>query len=348
MEIGSLRYLLTAILLVVGGAKVALAEPEYRFDEGEFLAALNRGADRAILKSFYRRPAAVPTRPQPFPVTAAMRELGEKLFFDTRLGAGGQMGCVTCHQPARSFSDTKPRSVETSGRRSMTLFDLAWNTRFGWTGRINSLMSQAILAIEAPGGMATPRTVLMDKLTNDSGYRALFVGAYKGRVPAGLELHFDVVAHALEVYVGSLVSPRSSFDRWVEGDEAAVSEEAKRGFDLFNGRARCAHCHMSWRFTDGKTHDIGLSEDLGLAEFVPNDPAVRHHFKTPGLREVGKRAPYMHDGSLPSLEASVEFYNRGGNFLRPSRSKDVRPLGLITAESAALVEFLRTLTDDSP
>ena len=319
-------------------------ESDYRFDRAEFQSALRRGADRETLKGFYRRPRAVPVRPMPFPVTDAMRKLGERLFFDTRLGASGNMGCVTCHDPQKSFSDNLPQSVELSRRRSMTLYDLAWNTRFGWDGSINGLMSQAILAIEAPGAMATPRTALTARIANDPDYVALMKTAYKGSVKPGTEVHFEVAAHALEVYVGSLVSPRTRFDRWIEGDESAVSVEAKQGFDLFHARAACAECHMSWRFTDGMTHDIGLNTDLGLATTMGPKPEYLHHFKTPGLREVGRRAPYMHDGSLPSLDAVLLFYSRGGNIARPSRSPHVRPLGLTENELSTLQAFLDTLT----
>ncbi len=136
----------------------------------------------------------------------------------------------------------------------------------------------------------------------------------------------------------------SPFDRWVDGDETAISASAKRGFDLFTGKANCASCHTGWNFTDNQFHDIGLfSEDLGRGELEPDNPKAAHAFKTPGLRNTEYRAPFMHDGSIPDLEGVIVHYESGG-IQRPSLSDFMIPIELTDGERDDLIAVMRTLT----
>jgi len=154
------------------------------------------------------------------------------------------------------------------------------------------------------------------------------------------------LAKAVATYERTVVSDRAPFDAWVEGDEKAISEEAKRGFAVFNGKAQCASCHEGWNFTNDGFQDIGLpSGDVGRGKFVPGVIKMAHAFKTPGLREIARRAPYMHDGSLATLQDVVEHYNHAG-VDRPSRSDLMKPLGLSAQEKTDLVAFLNTLSSD--
>jgi cytochrome c peroxidase len=150
--------------------------------------------------------------------------------------------------------------------------------------------------------------------------------------------------YALATFQRTIVSKGAPFDRWLDGDENAVSEAAKRGFDLFTGKANCAACHSGWAFTDQSFHDIGSArgEDLGRGRLFPSSVALHYAFKTPTLRDVARRAPYMHDGSVPTLAAVIDLYDRGG-IDRPSRAEEIKPLGLTAAEKADLIAFLRTL-----
>ena len=123
----------------------------------------------------------------------------------------------------------------------------------------------------------------------------------------------DNIAKSIATFERTVVSGYAPFDAWVEGDEKAISDSAKRGFVLFNGKARCADCHTGWNFTDNKFHDIGVAtKDLGRGKFVPDDPKAKHAFKTPGLRDITQRAPFMHDGSVADLEAVMVHYVSGG------------------------------------
>jgi cytochrome c peroxidase len=128
-------------------------------------------------------------------------------------------------------------------------------------------------------------------------------------------------------------------------DRTAINKSAERGFDLFNGKANCAACHNGWAFTDSSFHDIGSAQndDVGRGKRFPNSVTLRYAFKTPTLRDVARRGPYMHDGSVPTLAAVIDLYDRGG-IDRPSRSAEIHPLSLSTVEKADLIAFLETLT----
>ncbi len=150
---------------------------------------------------------------------------------------------------------------------------------------------------------------------------------------------------ALATFERLIVAGRSPFDRWIAGDAAAISEAAKRGFDVFNGRGGCAGCHSGWSFTDNSFHDIGTAtgSDIGRGRLMPKSVAARYAFKTPTLREIDRRAPYMHDGSVPTLEAVIDLYDKGG-IERPSRSREIKVLNLDGAAKADLLAFLATLS----
>src|SRR5262249_37020606 len=148
------------------------------------------------------------------------------------------------------------------------------------------------------------------------------------------------VAKAIATYERTIVSGRAPFDAWIEGDESAIPESAKRGFALFNGKARCANCHSGWNFSDDGFHDIGLADgDLGRGTLFPGVRKMQHAFKTPTLREIARRGPYMHDGSIRSLDDVIAHYEAGG-LERPSRSDMLKPIGLSPEGSSDLLAFL--------
>ena len=235
--------------------------------------------------------------------------------------------------------DAKPLS-----RATPTLLNLAWADLLMWDGRKNDLEDQATGPIEAAASMNQPMPELLVELAEMPGYRRLFRDAFGRDDITRLNL-----AQAIATFERTLVSNRAPFDRWIDGDEAAIGESAKRGFVVFNGKGNCAACHSGWRFTDDGFHDIGLeSEDAGRGAEVPDEPLLQHAFKTPTLRNIDQRAPYMHDGSSASLRGVVIHYDSG--FLqRPSLSPEIHRLGLTETEIADLVAFMHTLTSrDDP
>ena len=222
---------------------------------------------------------------------------------------------------------------------------MAWGRLFFWDGRAASLEEQALGPIASPVEMAQDLASLPAELAADPDYPALFRAAFP---ESGGRITVQDAARALATFQRTVRTAESPFDRWAAGDQAAVTEEAKRGFALFTGAAGCANCHAGWRFTDDAFHDIGLpSTDRGRGA-VLGDTAADHAFKTPSLRDAARRAPYMHDGSLPDLAAVIEHYATG-IVGRPGLSEDLpRRLDLGARDKADLLAFLESLTGDAP
>jgi cytochrome c peroxidase len=291
----------------------------------------------------FRRPSTIPA-PRDNRITPARTALGRALFFDPRLSRSGSMSCATCHNPALSWSDALPTAVGDHmtplGRRTPTVLNLAWAAALFWDGRAESLEEQALGPIQATEEMNLPLDQLTTRLRAIPGYAPAFAAAYPGEAIAP-----PTVARALATYQRTLVSASAPFDRWVAGEPRALTPEAKAGFDLFTGKAGCANCHSGWRFTDDSFHDIGVGgADSGRAHVLPDVPAIEFAFKTPTLRNVAVRAPYMHDGSERTLDDVIDLYDRGGRVRRASLSDEVRPLHLSAAERRALLSFLESLT----
>ena len=303
------------------------------------------GADfrRVVWKQGYRQPARIPF-PADDPFSAAKVKLGRTLFFDPILSGAKVRSCATCHNPGLSWTDGQPRAIgehqKSLALRTPTLLNVAWTPKLGWDGHFGDLESVAIGPITAADNMDLPEAELVERLAAIPGY----VKAFNSAFGSG-----DITAHkvemALATFERTIVSKPAPFDHWIGGDERAISPVAKRGFDLFNSKAHCAACHSGWAFTDSSFHDIGVARhgDLGRGKLFPTSQALQYAFKTPTLRDAARRSPYMHDGSLPSLRAVVDLYDRGG-IDRPSRDAEIRPLSLTDGEKADLVTFLETLS----
>lgn len=296
------------------------------------------------LKAGYRRPDLVPF-PAENPYTPEKVALGKTLYFDPRLSAASAQSCASCHNPGFGWGDGLAVGVghgmSKLSRRSPTTVNAAWAAIFMWDGRSASLEEQALGPIQSSSEMNMPIDLLVDRLGAITAYKPLFEMAFPGE---GLKA--ETLAKAIAAYERTIVSERAPFDAWIEGDEQAISGAAKRGFVVFNTKGQCSACHEGWNFTNDGFHDIGLpSTDIGRGKFLPDILKMQHAFKTPGLREIARRGPYMHDGSLATLEAVVEHYDRGG-VDRPSRSDLMKPLHLTSQEKADLVAFLRILTSD--
>ncbi|HJS61221.1 MAG TPA: cytochrome c peroxidase [Pseudolabrys sp.] len=300
--------------------------------------------DLKAIKADYRRPAARPVE------NKALADLGRNLFFDTRISASGKTSCASCHFPELGYVVTDAHSINDSGkptsRKSQPLIGLghAGKTLVGWDGRSATLEAQAKSSI-ATGSMSMRETsipvrveVIEERVKSDSGYAAKFNTALPGR-----PIDVDAIATALAAFERTLEPAIAPFDRWVAGDETAISAAAKRGFALFNGKAACVACHNGWRFTDDQFHDIGTSTtDQGRGK-VAKDETLNFAFKTPTLRSVALRAPYMHNASLATLDDVMRHYEKGG-IDRPSRSPLLVPIQLSDAERHDLVAFMNTLT----
>lgn len=310
------------------------------------LADGGRTPSLTTMKAAYQRPTSIPFPPGN-QYTKDREVLGRTLFFDPRLSGSNFISCATCHNPGFSWGDGLPKGIghgmQQLGRRTPTILNLAWVEPLFWDGRAADLEDQALGPIQSPNEMNQSLEDAVAKIKAIEGYQRLFAMAYPGeRITA------QTLAKAIATFERTVVSGTAPFDEWIAGRENAISESAKRGFGLFNAKARCSACHRGWSLTDGAFHDVGLpSTDVGRGKLLPTVERMQHAFKTPTLRNVSVRGPYMHDGSQATLEQVVKFYD--DEFVRrPSLSKDITPLGLTAAERADLVEFLRTLTSVDP
>ncbi len=325
-------------LAAAGALAAALLAPAGHAAGEDLLAAAEAYRDD------FRRPASIPF-PEDNPYTPAKVALGKLLYYDTRLSGSNLLSCASCHNPGFGWGDGQPLAVghgmQVLARRTPTILNAAWGETFFWDGRAATLEEQALGPIQAPGEMNQELGPLVAELGRIEGYVQLFEASFpqQGITP-------ETIAKAIATYERTVVSSRAPFDEWVEGDETAISDAAKRGFALFNGKARCTACHSGWNFTDESFHDIGLpSDDLGRGKHLPGVEALEHAFKTPGLRDLSRRAPYMHDGSMATIEEVVDHYI-GGGIQRPSLSAEMQPLPLSASERADLLAFLDTLTGD--
>ncbi len=296
-------------------------------------------------QAMFKRPAEIPSPPDN-PLTPEKIALGAKLFADTRLSGNNDRSCASCHEPARAFTDGRRRARAHAGtplkRNTPSLWNLAWGKSFSWDGRAPSLEAQVQIPIAAADEMAGDWPTILRRLEADAGLAARFAAAF----PQEPAVSQATVAKALASYVRSLVSPPTRFDAWIAGDARALRPAEARGFGLFTGKAACVLCHAGWRFTDDRFHDIGLaSKDRGQGAVIEAAPGLIA-FKTPGLREAAHTAPYMHDGSRPTLGAVLGHYG-GGFIARPSLAPHMnRALRLSAKEKSDLIAFLRTLSNE--
>jgi cytochrome c peroxidase len=280
------------------------------------------------------------------PLNAHVAELGRALFFDRRLSRDRSVSCASCHLPERAFTDGRTVSTGVAGRQGRrnapTLVNRAWGDAQFWDGRVASLRDQVLHPIEDPDEMGFTRDAAAARIAADPALAARFAEVLDDSV------HAASLARSLAAYVASIIAGDAPFDRWAAGDTTALSAEARHGRRLFDGRARCSVCHRGPNFTDEQFHNTGVAwragapADSGRFAVTGRERDIGA-FKTPTLREIARTAPYMHDGSIASLEAVIDFYDRGG-FSNPYLDRELQPLGLSGDDKQALIAFLGMLS----
>jgi len=271
--------------------------------------------------------------------------LGRQLFSDPILSVDHKTSCASCHQPEHGFASTERLPMGSLGRHALrnapTLLNRAYGKTFSWDGKASELETQVLLPIENPNEMALPLEQALARLAADAEYAKRFQKLF------GREPRKDDLALALASYVRSLLTGDSVIDRFHAGQEVELAPAEKAGMWIFESKGGCWQCHSGSNFSDEGFHNSGVGVVDGRPE--PGRAAVtgkrrdKGAFKTPTLRGLPATAPYMHDGSLATLEAVVAFYRRGGN-ANPGIDPRLKPLDLSDQEAGFLVAFLRALS----
>ena len=282
------------------------------------------------------------TYPEDNPSTEGKIALGRMLYFDKRLSADNSVSCASCHDPKMGWSNNDATAVGVGGKRggrsAPTIINSAYQKFQFWDGRAGSLEEQALGPIANPIEMNLPIEEAVKKLSAIEGYQKRFQEVFGSGVTA------DNLAKAIAAFERTIVSGNAPYDRFKAGEKNALSEEAQAGMKLFFGKANCSACHNGPHFSDGAFHNVGVS--IGATEVDQGRRAIsgiegdQGSFRTPTLREIARTAPYMHDGSLKTLEEVVDYYDKGGT-PNDYLDEEIFKLKLSPQEKKALVTFLK-------
>lgn len=276
----------------------------------------------------------------------AKAELGRYLYYEKRLSADGTISCATCHDAKLGFGDGEPVSTGIRGqkgtRNAPTVINRAFSLAQFWDGRAASLEEQAKGPIANPIEMGNTLDAAVATLQKIPGYRPLFAAAFDSD-----EINADRVAMAIATFERTILSGDAPYDRYKRGDKKAMTPEQVRGMSVFVDKAKCDRCHENSNFTLNAYANVGVGMDKpnpDLGRYViTKDPRDWGVFKIPTLREIEHSAPYMHDGSLKTLEEVVELYDKGG-IANKNLDPNIKPLHLSDLEKKDLVAFLKALS----
>ncbi len=310
------------------------------------LSAMVMGA--AVLCAADTSPFKTPLGLKPVPVpadnpmTREKVELGKQLYFDPRLSCDDTVSCASCHDPKKGWSNSAPFATgvrsQVGGRSAPTIINAAYSDLQFWDGRAHQLEGQALGPIQNPIEMDHKLEECVVKLNKLKGYRDQFQKVF------GTDVTSENIAKAIAAFERTVLSGNAPYDKFKAGDQNALSAAAQRGMKLFFGKGHCSACHTGPNFSDASFHNIGVGmkaakPDMGRYE-VTKVEGDKGAFKTPTLREVARHAPYMHDGSLKTLEDVVDHYDKGG-IANPQLDEEIFPLKLTAQEKADLVTFMK-------
>lgn len=271
--------------------------------------------------------------------------LGKQLYFDGRLSADNKVSCASCHDPAKGYSNGEQFATgvegKKGGRNSPTVINSAYQTFQFWDGRAKSLEDQALGPIQNPIEMNLTLDAVVAKLNAIEGYKKQFQQVF------GTDVTSEGIAKAIAAYERTVLCGDAPYDRFKAGDKGALTEPAQRGMKLFFGKANCSACHSGPNFTDNAFHNIGVPGNDAGREAISKSVGDKGAFKTPTLRDLTKSAPYMHDGSMKTLEEVMAHYNKGGT-AHDQLDEEIYALKLTPEQLADLVTFLKEgLTSNS-
>ncbi len=310
----------------------------------------------ALFAQMASKPATIPVPlglipvqfPKDNPYTPEKAALGKLLYFDTRLSADNTVSCASCHSPAFGFTDGKAVSdgikAQRGGRSAPTVINRAYSLNQFWDGRAKSLEEQAGGPMQNAIEMGNTHEGVVKSIQGIAGYAPLFAKAF-----GSPEIDIDRTTKAIATYERTVLSGNSAYDRYKAGNKSALSAAQQRGMDIYFNKAKCDQCHEGVNFTLNSYNNLGVGSDkpnpdTGRYAVTKND-AEWGSFKTPTLRDIARTAPYMHDGSLATLEDVVDFYNKGG-IKNKNLDEKIKPLDLSKAEQTDLVAFLKSLNGE--
>ncbi len=285
-----------------------------------------------------------------YPTNPELVALGRQLFFDSRLSVDNTRSCYSCHVCENGLTDGKPKSIgaleKQLPRSSPSLWNIGYHKEFYWDGRSDSLEAQALAAWRGANmGAKDKEAEILARINSLPGYRQQFQKLFNSEATA------DNIAKAIAAFERTILSGNGDtpFDRWQAGDESAVSEEVKRGYEVFKS-AKCDNCHAGVLFTDQQYHNVGIGMDAaepdkGRFNKTQNE-ADTGAFKTPTLRDVAKSAPYFHDGSAATLEEAVDIMLAGGKPNKYLDTRNLKKVNLTKQQKADLIAFLKSLSVD--
>jgi cytochrome c peroxidase len=288
--------------------------------------------------------------PDDNPITGPKVELGRALYFDKRLSADGTVACASCHIPSKGGTDNAPFSTgirgQVGGRSAPSMVNRIFSRAQFWDGRAASLEVQAKGPIANPIEMGNTHEMAVATVIGVEGYRPMFTAAF-----GDTEVTMDRIAKAIATYERVVVSGNSPYDKYVAGDKGALSAAAIRGLAVFesNDKGRCALCHRGFNFTGEDYKKLGVGLEAAMPDpgrfNVTMKETDRGAFKTPTLRNIALTGPYMHDGSVTTLEAVVDYY-RVATHAATINDPDFRALNLTRGDVSDLVEFMKALTGE--
>ena len=338
--IRTILILSAALVLVFAGCDTAPPPPEMAAVEAPAWPELEGYEAMAV--------------PADNPMTQEKVELGKQLYYDPRLSGDGVRSCYGCHLKENGLTDGKPLAIgafdKTLTRSSPSLWNIGYHAEFYWDGRSGALEAQVKGAwgggnMGASGNDDVPSMDdICAKLNEIPGYKEQFQNVF------GADATPDNVAMAVASFMRTIVASDSAWIRFRGGDESALSEQARSGWEIFSEKAKCINCHDGLLLTDLQYHNVGIgmdkdNPDVGRSK-VSGDEKDTGAFKTPTLMDISKSAPYMHDGSVATLEEAVDLMTSGGKpnqWLDEENLKDAKDANLSDDEKADLVAFLRAL-----
>lgn len=322
-----------------------------------------------------------PVVPEDNPMTVEKVTLGRHLFYEPRLSGNETQSCASCHEQDRAFTDGLARAVGSTGqehpRNAMSLVNVAYVPTFNWANPlVRTLHEQALTPMfgDDPVELGLDGETMRERLADDEGYRELFEAAYPD---ADRRFTIDQVVMAIASFERSIVSADSPYDRYLAGHTDAIGSEAREGIALFfSEKFECFHCHGSFNLSSAVDHEGNVFDqsaffnnglydvdgeggypldNQGLITFT-GEAADMGRFRPPSLRNIELTAPYMHDGSIATLEEVLEHYARGGRLIEtgphagdgkdnPYKNDFISGFDMSDREKAALLAFLRALTD---